>query len=105
MPRVSTGRKVKCAEGPHMVPEDDIHYARHFGGGSYKRPGRMYDSSICTEHVLDLAPRAFNNPSGNYVGGLHWSEHGIQQAARRLGWQGPVAPRRWQREEWARNTD
>lgn len=80
-----------------MVPESDIHNARHFGGGSYRRPGRMYSSSICSACVLDLAPHAFNNPWTDQIGGLHWGESGIQYAARQLGWQGPLAPKAWQR--------
>jgi hypothetical protein len=43
--------KGKCNEcGKHR----EVRTASHFGGGSYKRPGRWYRSSICEECALRL---------------------------------------------------
>lgn len=84
--------KRKCRECELSVPEEELHYASRFGGGNYRRPGRYYDSSICSECVLGLAARAFNSQGHSNVGGMHWSRHSIQRAARALGWAGPDAP-------------
>lgn len=49
--------KVTCRNCERRVEFTAAHTASRFGGGNYRRAGRYYPSTICTECVLDLAPR------------------------------------------------
>ena len=69
----------KCVECDRRRP---VARCQRFGGGSYRRGGRWFYSSICARCVHELAARHAQDPRthGN-LGGRHWSRAGILRLA------------------------
>jgi hypothetical protein len=55
----------------------DVFSAQRHGGGNYRRPGRLYSSSICMECAKGLIE--YVSPDHSYVGGNRWSARSIER--------------------------
>lgn len=73
-PRAWPGRCRRCNR------KRDVYPVQRHGGGTYRRPGRFYSSSICAECVVELGPYLPAIGSGHHnVGSLHWDASEIRR--------------------------
>lgn len=62
----------------------EVHGVSRHGGGTYRRGGRNYWSSLCADCVLGIAARITYDEHGRLNGGSPWDKVGIVRLAARL---------------------
>ena len=85
-PQVVTLPKGRCGQCERRRP---VQTGQRFGGGTYRRPGRNYDTGICAECALDLVRSAALNGSASQA---RWSVRGLRYMLPRFVAAGLIEP-------------
>jgi hypothetical protein len=76
-------RRHTCPYCEERKPRSEFILAQHFGGGNYRRAGRMYDTLICADCALKILDKPEAREGSGHRKFAGWSINSLRRGIAR----------------------